>query len=170
MSRRGQHKPQARHVNPDGFHGTDRLYRIYISMVVRCDRPEHPTYKHYGARGISVCDEWKNDNLNFYYWAINNGYKENLTLDRIDVNGNYCPENCRWVDWVVQNNNLRSNRRMTANGETHTLAEWSRITGLMPRTIANRIDQQGWSVEKAINTPLRVIRSHKKEVIDDGRN
>lgn len=125
-SRKGQHKGKARSVNPDGFHGTDRLYRIYISMVVRCNRPEHPTYKHYGARGIKVCDEWLKDNLSFY----------------------------RWATWITQNNNLRTNRYLEARGERHTLAQWSRISGLMPRTIANRI-RNGWSVEDSIFVPLR---------------
>lgn len=154
MSRRGQHKPKARARNPKGFQHSDRLYHIYISMVVRCTRPEHPTYKHYGARGIKVCDEWLENNLSFFEWAMSNGYKEDLTLDRIDVNGDYSPNNCRWADWLTQNNNLRSNRIIIANGESHTLAQWSRITGLMPRTIANRIDIQGWTAEKALTEPL----------------
>lgn len=153
-SRKGQHKGKARAVNPDGFHGTDRLYRIYISMVVRCNRPEHPTYKHYGARGIKVCDEWLKDNLSFYRWAMSNGYRDDLTLDRIDTNGNYAPDNCRWATWITQNNNLRTNRYLEARGERHTLAQWSRISGLMPRTIANRI-RNGWSVEDSIFVPLR---------------
>ena len=154
MSRQGQHKPRARARNPEGFQHDDRLYRIYLSMLTRCTRPEHPSYKHYGARGIKICDEWLNDNLTFFYWAMNNGYSDELTLDRIDVNGDYTPENCRWADWIAQNNNTRSNRILTANGESHTLAQWSRITGLMPRTIANRIDIKGWTEEKALTTPL----------------
>ena len=160
MSQRGQHKPRTRAKNPDGFHAWDRLYHIYRAMVVRCTRPEHPTYKRYGARGIKVCDEWLNDNLSFYYWAMSHGYRENLTLDRIDVNGDYSPENCRWADWVTQNNNMRSNRILTVNGESHTLAQWARITGLMPRTIASRIDLCGWSAEKALFTPLNTKMSN----------
>lgn len=156
--------------NPKGFTSADRLYHIYLSMNVRCYKPNHPTYKNYGKRGIAVCEEWRKDNLSFFHWAMDNGYADDLTLDRIDPDGDYSPENCRWVNWVVQNNNKRENRRLTANGETHTLAEWARITGLMPRTIANRIDLGGWSVEKAITTPLDEKMSTKTKGKKRGRN
>lgn len=152
MSRQSRYEPAIK--NPEGFRSKDRLYHIYMAMVTRCTCPKHPTYQRYGARGIKICDEWLNDKFAFYYWAINNGYSNKLSLDRIDVNGDYSPENCRWADWITQNNNMRSNRILTVNGESHTLAQWSRITGLMPRTIANRIDVKGWTVEKALTTPL----------------
>ena len=79
-----------------------------------------------------------------------NGYDDTLTIDRIDVNGDYCPENCRWVNYTLQANNRRSNRKITYNGETHTIAEWASKTGINEKKIANRISKLGWSAEKAL--------------------
>lgn len=108
----------------------EALYITYGNMKARCNNPNLPNYYNYGGRGISVCEEWQNSYASFRSWALNNGYAEGLTLDRIDNNGNYEPLNCRWVDMQVQANNTRVNKRITYNGETHTLSEWSRITGM----------------------------------------
>jgi len=97
-----------------------------------------------------VCDKWKNDFTVFEEWALSNGYADNLTIDRIDVNGNYEPNNCRWVDRRTQNNNTRSNRFIIVNGESHTLAEWGRIKGLKYCTIFARLCR-GWKPDEAIN-------------------
>lgn len=92
-----------------GKHNT-RLYHIYYAMKNRCYNKDNNRYQYYGERGIVVCDEWLNDFQTFYNWAINNNYRDDLTIDRIDINGNYEPTNCRWVDIATQNRNTRQNR------------------------------------------------------------
>lgn len=120
-------------------------------MKRRCNNPKNNEYKHYGGRGIKVCEEWF-EFSGFYCWAQANGYAEDLTLDRIDVNGNYEPGNCRWVDIKTQENNRTNNVVISFNGESHTRQEWSEITGIKYTTIRNRIDNLGWSVERALTT------------------
>ena len=115
-----------------------RLYRVWIGMKGRCNNCKNKAYSYYGGRGIKVCQDWNESYALFRDWALANGYQENLTIDRIDVNGNYCPENCRWVSMKVQMNNTRANRRITLNGETKPMAEWSESTGLSYETIRNR--------------------------------
>lgn len=115
-----------------------RLYRVWIGMKGRCNNCKNKAYSYYGGRGIKVCQDWDESYALFRDWALANKYQENLTIDRIDVNGNYCPENCRWVSMKVQMNNTRANRRITLNGETKTMAEWSESTGLSYETIRNR--------------------------------
>lgn len=135
-----------------GFFGT-RIYKIWDSMKQRCFNPNNNAYNNYGGRGITVCNDWKNDFMSFYEWSINNGYSDNLTIDRINVNGNYEPSNCRWSDDIVQHNNTRKNPRIEYNGEIHTIPEWSRIIGLNVNTIKARIFKYHWSIEDALTTP-----------------
>lgn len=99
-----------------------------------------------------MCPEWL-DFMGFYEWAVANGYSDGLTLDRIDPNGNYVPENCRWVSWKEQMNNKRSNRLISAFGKTLTIQEWSEVTGIHRSTIVNRL-KLGWTAEQAV-TPGR---------------
>ena len=99
--------------------------------------------------------EWKDDFMAFYTWAINNGYEYTLTIDRIDVNGNYEPSNCRWADKKIQANNKRNNRIIEYNGESKTIAEWSDELGLSQATIKARLDNYHWSIERALTTPQR---------------
>lgn len=122
---------------------TSRVYSIYQNMRERCYCATSPQYKHYGKRGISVCAEWLSDFQHFYDWAMANGYGEGLTLDRIDVDGNYDPLNCRWVTMKTQQNNRRNNRFITINGITKTLAQWADETGINYDTLFGRVSR-GW--------------------------
>ena len=118
-------------------------------MKERCYNPNRNSYCWYGAKGICVCDEW-DDFENFYSWSMRNGYSDELTIDRIDSNGNYCPENCRWSTDREQANNRSTNRIIEYNGESHTLEEWSKITGIASSTIRMRLDEYKWDVKKSI--------------------
>lgn len=128
-----------------------RLSHTYKGMKDRCYNKNNPQYKYYGGKGVRVCDEWlgKDGLRNFVEWALSHGYTENLTIDRKDSNGDYEPSNCRWADNFTQSNNRKSCVYITANGETHTASEWSRITGINATTIRYRI-RKGWDDEKAI--------------------
>ena len=137
-----------------GHHMTDtRIYAIWCTMKARCNRPNSHKYQSYGGRGITVCEEWQ-EFLPFYEWAMANGYCENLTIDRIDNNGDYCPENCRWVTRKAQANNTRRNCVIEFNEEIHTLKEWSEITGISYSTLLHR-KARGWSTEKILAAPKR---------------
>lgn len=132
-----------------------RIYGIYISMKDRCKNVRSKYYKNYGGRGIKVCDEWNNDFLNFYNWAIENGYKEDLTIDRIDVNGKYEPSNCRWITNKEQQNNRTDTVSIEFNGQIKNLTQWAKELGIKRETLETRLHQRKWSVEKAFTTPVR---------------
>ena len=135
-----------------GLYGS-RLYDTYHNMIRRCYNSKDHAYIRYGERGIRVCDEWKNDIRCFYDWAINNGYNNKLTIDRIDNNGNYEPSNCRWVTYKQQANNTRNKlgkRFLTLNNETHSVKEWCEILNINYSTLSCRINKLGWSDEKAL--------------------
>lgn len=124
-----------------------RLQSIFLHMKDRCYNPNFKDYKNYGGRGITVCDEWQTPHSwkggrAFKKWALENGYADNLTLDRIDVNKGYSPENCRWVSMEVQQNNKRNNRLITYMGKTQTIAQWSREVGIPFKTIQHRLNRQ----------------------------
>lgn len=136
--------------------GSTRLYGIWKSMRGRCNCVNHTSYKYYGARGIKVCPEW-DDYTVFRAWAMDNGYEDDLSIDRIDANLDYCPENCRWVSLCVQANNKRNSHNITINGVTHTLSVWSRISGVYPHTILSRI-KRGWSVKDAVFKPINDVK------------
>ena len=128
-----------------------KIYRVYCRIKQRCYDKNVKEFKYYGGRGIEMCDEWRNDFMAFYTWAMANGYKEGLTIDRKDVNGNYEPSNCCWITQKEQNNNTRANHYITYNGETHTMAQWAEIKGLKLQTLANRLNIYGWDIERALN-------------------
>lgn len=138
------------------FHGLSktRLYRIWNHMNLRCGRKTDDNYKHYGQRGIDVCIEWKDDFLSFYKWAMDNGYSDSLSIDRINNDKGYSPDNCRWVDQKVQANNTRWNHHIEYNGEDHTLSEWGEILGIKPNTLLYRI-RRGWDLERAFTTEVK---------------
>lgn len=121
-------------------------------MKQRCFNPNNHKYKDYGARGITVCDEWMDYHI-FKKWSFENGFEEHLSLDRIDTNGNYEPSNCRWVDYKKQANNKRNNRLIVFEGEEYTLAELSDKTGLEHSTLALRLDK-GMTPEEAVYKTL----------------
>lgn len=122
-----------------------RIYNIWLRMRQRCSDDKCLEYNLYGGRGITVCNEWM-DFEQFHNWAISNGYKENLTIDRIDVNGNYEADNCRWATRLQQANNKSTNHVIEYNGESKTLAEWSRETGIGSSLIRWRL-KQGWDLK-----------------------
>lgn len=115
-----------------------RLYEIWLGMKARCYRKSHMWYMHYGGRGISICDEWSNDFQAFYDWAMANGYRDGLTIDRINNDEGYSPDNCRWATSVCQANNRRCNIIVEVNGKSQTIAQWARETGILYQTLYRR--------------------------------
>ena len=140
-----------------------RLYGIWQGMTGRCYCEGSGSWKWYGAKGIKVCDEWRNFG-EFEKWAKSSGYTDELTLDRIDSDGDYRPENCRWVTMKAQQNNKRSNHILEYNGESHTATEWAEIIGISPKTLLKRINESGWSIEKALTTPLNTKKNTRRRL------
>lgn len=130
-----------------------RLRSIWRGMKERCFRKENISYSLYGGRGITVCEEWVKSFMAFREWALKNGYAENLSIDRTDSNGNYCPENCRWVTAKEQSNNTRRNVFITYKEKTMTVSEWAEITGIKKETLADR-KRRGWSDSDCIEIPV----------------
>ena len=135
-------------------HGLSKshLYKTWQKMKNRCYNKNNKDYKYCGAVGIKVCKEWINDFQNFYDWAKNNGYKQDLFIDRIDKSKNYEPSNCRFVTRYEQSRNKSSNKYITFNGKTMTVTDWSLSLGLGIDTVARRL-REGWSVERALTEP-----------------
>ena len=123
-----------------------RLYNVYCAMKQRCYNKNNKAYKNYGERDIKVCDEWLNDFMAFYNWSMENGYKDTLTIDRINVNGNYEPNNCRWVDMKTQQNNRSNNILLTYKGKTKTISQWADIIKVPRERLINRY-YRDWSIE-----------------------
>ena len=126
-----------------------RLYRIWSNMKTRCFNPNDPHFPRWGGRGITVCDEWKDNFQAFFDWAMSHGYEDHLTIDRIDNEVGYSPENCRWISWEEQNRNKRNVRFITYNGKTQTIGQWTKELNLGKETIRERL-KRGWSETEAI--------------------
>ena len=139
----------------DEYDTTSGLYNSWKHMKERCYNPCCKHYRYWGGRGITVCDAWRIDFLAFKEWALANGYKKGLTIDRIDNDGNYEPSNCRWATKKEQSNNRRCLRYLTYKGETKTISEWSRITGIKVTTLYMRVTAYGWSVERALTEGMK---------------
>lgn len=134
-----------------------RIYGRWAGMIERCRDKRN---KRYGGRGISVCKEWERFE-NFYKWSMENGYNDTLSLDRIDVDGNYCPENCRWIPLSAQYHNTSRNRYIDAFGEKLTIAQAARKYNINPGTLTRRIDEYGFTVEDALTKrPKREVKNN----------
>lgn len=127
-----------------------RLNKIYNGMIDRCYKEKRYVYRLYGERGIKVCPAWLKDPKKFEEWSMNNGYAKNLTIDRINVNGDYCPENCRWVDNKIQQRNKRNNRYIFYNGERKCLSEWCECMNLSKSAISHRVERKGVTWEESL--------------------
>lgn len=136
-------------LKTNGGRDNPRLYAIWCKMKDRCYNRNVNDYPNYGARGITVCDEWRHDFPAFMKWAFNNGYKDNLTIDRVDNDKSYSPDNCRWETRAVQNNNKRNNHFIEINGVSKTIAGWAEYSGLKRQTIQSRL-KYGWPDEQLI--------------------
>ena len=153
-------KKRVHETHSKGNFTNTRLYTTWENMKARCYNPNNPQFRNYGERGIIVCDEWKKDFLKFREWAISSGWDEThkkfeISLDRIDVNGNYEPSNCRWATPKVQVNNQRRTRRWLYNGVNYTLLELSEKFNINPMALRSRLYSQKMDVKMAIEKPLR---------------
>ena len=134
-----------------------RIHGIWKNVMARClwTHKDGRNFRRYKERGITVCDEWKVFEV-FLKWSLDNGYRNGLTIDRINNDGPYSPENCRWATRREQSNNTSSNHYITFNGKTLSIADWSRETGIRASTIQSRIVRCGWTEEKALTTPIKI--------------
>ena len=139
-------------------HGKSRtkLNSVWQAMKQRCENHNNINFKYYGGKGVKVCLEWSQSLKVFYDWAINNGYSENMTIDRIDVNGNYEPSNCRWVSMKIQSRNKTDNRFIEFKGEKLCLQDWATKIGIHISALDKRIKK--WTLEKALTTP-KIIKN-----------
>jgi hypothetical protein len=176
MWEKGYVKTCGCHINIDYLEHTeelDRLRRIYSCMKQRCYNANAPAYENYGARGVEICQEWLDNRDCFIEWALNNGYANDLSIDRINVNGNYEPSNCRWADDFVQARNKRpycecKQRKLkeyTINGITRPVTEWYVIYETSQPAIAYRMKTLGMTFEQALTTPKMASGRPRKEVL-----
>ena len=135
-----------------------RLNAIYWSMRTRCENSNSPSFINYGRKGIRVCDEWQDYN-SFKKWSMDNGYQDDLTIDRINPTQGYCPQNCRWISIKEQQSNRTNNHLITFQSRTLTLQQWGEELGIKWTTLYGRLNR-GWSIEKALSTPVKNLISN----------
>lgn len=135
-----------------GGRGT-KLYNVWKGMRMRCNNSNTEHFMAYGGRGITICKDW-DEFLTFKTWSIKNGYAEGLSIDRINVNGNYEPDNCRWSTQLIQVRNARSNNKITFNNKTQCLSEWAEELGIKRSTLSSRINTMGWSIDRALTAAV----------------
>ena len=151
-----------------------RLYILYRGIKERCKNPKSKIYKWYGAKGIGICKEWDEDFLKFEKWMLDNGYDESLprgeqTIDRIDTNGDYCPDNCRLITISKQQRNKENNVFYEFNGEKHLLSEWSEILGIDYLILKSRVGDYGWTIKEALENPkFSKVKIDKKTISFNG--
>ena len=153
-------------IGEQGFQSTHcltghPLYKTWNKIKHRCYNKNNKDYKHYGGRNIVMCEVWLNDFIEFFYWSFKNGWEKGLTIERIDVNGNYDPSNCKWVPMCEQAKNRRGLTALTYRGETKTASEWARIAGMSSRTLRGRLERGNYSIEDAIEVPVNEKLSRK---------
>jgi hypothetical protein len=150
------HKEIIKKVNTKHGLKKTRLYRLWNTIKRRCYNKSFEKYKNYGGRGITMCDEWKNDFKSFHDWAYANGYDENTkrgdcTIDRIDVNGNYEPNNCRWATNKEQQRNRSNNHFITYEGKTHCISEWAEILDIKPSYLYQKLKKDNFDIKKLLS-------------------
>lgn len=133
-----------------------KMYNTYYNMKQRCYNPKSNRYKIYGGRGIKICDEWLNDKDKFFNWCISSGIKKELSIDRIDVDGDYCPENCRWATNKEQVNNMRCNVKLEYKGKEYTIAQLSELLNINYQTIHKRLKYYNYDIDKVLTAPLHI--------------
>ena len=143
-----------REMNTTHGFSKERLYEIWCSMKKRCNNPNSKGYSHYGGRGIRICEEWSNDYVTFRDWALSHGYSDELSIERIDVNGNYCPENCKWIPLKEQALNRTRTILVTIDGETKPFSKWMEYYGLNKSTAYSRY-YRGETPEQALDNSIK---------------
>ena len=139
-----------------------RLKSIYNGMRLRCYNENSVNYKYYGGKGVTICDEWLLSFENFFDWAINNGYNENLTIDRIDSEKEYSPDNCKWSTKKEQAYNRSMSVKLTLNGRTMYMTEWAEELGIDKKTLSWRY-RNGWSDEEILSNKKDIILEYNGE-------
>ena len=150
-------------IKGSGVRRYTRLYRIYMQMKERTENENKDNYADYGGRGIKICDDWLEDYESFKTWALTNGYTDDLSIDRIDNDKGYSPDNCRWTTKTGQANNKRNNRLLTYKGETHNISKWAEIRGVDRSIIDNRL-RRGYSIEQTFEEPVIKRGRYNKRV------